>query len=92
MEKVKKSTKDKKLMSVFRQLRAKAHLTQEQLAHELGVSFVTINRWENGKQKCSLDFGQWKKLNVLLMEQGIHWMDLPSDAFGKIRSLEDLDY
>jgi putative transcriptional regulator len=24
-------------------------LSQEELAHELGVSFATINRWENGK-------------------------------------------
>ncbi|MCF6354677.1 MAG: helix-turn-helix domain-containing protein [Candidatus Polarisedimenticolaceae bacterium] len=24
-------------------------LTQEELAHELGVSFATINRWENAK-------------------------------------------
>jgi transcriptional regulator with XRE-family HTH domain len=24
-------------------------ISQEELAHELGVSFSTINRWENGK-------------------------------------------
>ena len=24
-------------------------ISQEELAHELGVSFATINRWENGK-------------------------------------------
>lgn len=29
-------------------LRAKLGMTQEQLAHELGVSFATVNRWENG--------------------------------------------
>jgi transcriptional regulator with XRE-family HTH domain len=23
-------------------------ITQEQLAHDLGISFSTINRWENG--------------------------------------------
>lgn len=28
-------------------------LTQEALAHELGVSFATINRWETGKSKPS---------------------------------------
>ena len=26
-------------------------LTQEQLAHLMGVSFATINRWENGHNK-----------------------------------------
>ncbi|MBW2109510.1 MAG: helix-turn-helix transcriptional regulator [Deltaproteobacteria bacterium] len=32
---------------VRRQLR----ISQEELAHELGVSVATINRWENGKTK-----------------------------------------
>lgn len=29
--------------------RQKMGLSQEELAHELGVSFSTINRWENSK-------------------------------------------
>ncbi len=29
--------------------RKQLKLTQEELAHELGVSFATINRWENAK-------------------------------------------
>jgi len=29
-------------------IRAKLNLSQEQLAKELGVAFVTLNRWENG--------------------------------------------
>ncbi|PIV86907.1 hypothetical protein COW49_02705 [Candidatus Kaiserbacteria bacterium CG17_big_fil_post_rev_8_21_14_2_50_51_7] len=28
-------------------------MTQEQLAHEMGVSFCTVNRWEKGKSKMS---------------------------------------
>ena len=32
-------------------LRKITELTQEQLANELGVTFSTINRWENGKSK-----------------------------------------
>lgn len=30
-------------------VREKTGYSQEQLARELGVSFATINRWENGK-------------------------------------------
>lgn len=29
-------------------IREKLSLTQEQLAENLGVSFATVNRWENG--------------------------------------------
>ena len=32
-------------------VRDKLQLSQEDLAHALGVSFATINRWENGKTK-----------------------------------------
>ena len=33
----------------IRSLRIKSELTQEELAQKLGVSFSTINRWENSK-------------------------------------------
>jgi putative transcriptional regulator len=36
-----------------KKLRKKLRLTQEQFAQKLGVSFATINRWENGKHKLS---------------------------------------
>lgn len=29
-------------------LRAKLRLTQSEFAHRLGVTFVSVNRWENG--------------------------------------------
>lgn len=35
------------------QLRQTLGLTQERLAQKLGVSFPTINRWENGRSKPS---------------------------------------
>lgn len=35
------------------QLRLRLGLTQEQFAHKLGVTHVTVNRWENGKAKPS---------------------------------------
>jgi len=36
-----------------RDLRLKLRLTQEELAHAIGVTFSTINRWENGHAKPS---------------------------------------
>lgn len=37
----------------IRQLRKTLDLTQQQFAERLGVSFVTLNRWENGQSKPS---------------------------------------
>ena len=37
----------------IKQLREKLGLTQEQLAHKLGVTVKTVNRWERGKAKPS---------------------------------------
>ena len=31
-----------------KQVRSQLKMTQEDLAHELGVSFATVNRWEKG--------------------------------------------
>lgn len=36
-----------------KQTRKQLKLSQEELAHELGVSFATINRWESGNYKPS---------------------------------------
>ncbi|MFW6158419.1 MAG: helix-turn-helix domain-containing protein [Planctomycetota bacterium] len=37
----------------IRGLRKQMDLTQEQFAHEIGVTFATVNRWENNKSKPS---------------------------------------
>ena len=34
---------------LVKEVRRQLGISQEGLAHELGVSFATINRWENGK-------------------------------------------
>jgi len=39
--------------SEIRALRKQLDLTQEEFAHEIGVTFATVNRWENGKSKPS---------------------------------------
>lgn len=47
----------------IRQLRLEMGLTQEQFAVRLGVSFPTVNRWENQKTKPSpLAFQKLQKL------------------------------
>lgn len=38
---------------LIRELRLALGLTQEQLAVALGVTYSTINRWENGRSKPS---------------------------------------
>lgn len=44
----------KKQIALFvRELRRKLGLTQEKFAAKLGVSFTTLNRWENGRTKPS---------------------------------------
>ena len=37
----------------IRRLRSKLGLTQEELAHELGITVGTVNRWENGRFRPS---------------------------------------
>ncbi len=37
----------------IRNVRTQLGLSQEELAQALGVSFTTVNRWENGKSKPS---------------------------------------
>lgn len=39
--------------SKIKQIRKALNLTQEGLARELDVAFVTVNRWERGKQVIS---------------------------------------
>lgn len=39
--------------NLIRVLRARTGLTQEKFAAKLGVTFPSINRWENGKTKPS---------------------------------------
>jgi superfamily II DNA or RNA helicase/DNA-binding XRE family transcriptional regulator len=53
--------------SRIKQLRTSLGLTQQSLAQRLGVSFATINRWENGQTRPSAFY--WKQLRQL--EQAI---------------------
>ncbi len=60
-----------------KEVRRKLALTQEELAHALGVSFATVNRWENGKtvpsklaQRQFEQFCEQKRKEGFLIEGG----------------------
>lgn len=46
-------TETPEISDLIRELRSRLGLTQEQLAARLGVTFPTVNRWENGRSKPS---------------------------------------
>ena len=54
----------------IKRLRAGLGLTQQSLAKELGVSFATVNRWENGQTKPSqLSWNQLHQLEMTIKEE-----------------------
>jgi type I restriction enzyme M protein len=53
----------------LRQARSRLHLSQEELAARLNVSFATVNRWEAGKSKPQN--AQMEALTRLLQETGV---------------------
>jgi len=44
---------DQNLPELVKKIRRQLALSQEDLARDLGVSFATVNRWENGQVKPS---------------------------------------
>jgi putative transcriptional regulator len=66
---------------VVRELRERTGLTQEKFAARLGVTFPTINRWENGRAKPSPLAMQ--KIEDLLRSMGNRGSDLLSKIIGK---------
>ena len=59
---------------LVRELRLRTGLTQEKFAAKLGVTFPTINRWENGRAKPSPLARQ--KIEELLRNMGGDGEDL----------------
>jgi DNA-binding transcriptional regulator YiaG len=43
------SSETKNFPEQVKEVRRQLELSQQGLAHALGVSFATVNRWENGK-------------------------------------------
>ena len=68
-----------------RKLRKRTGLTQEKFAAKLGVTFPTINRWENGRAKPSPLAMQ--KIEELLGKMGDSGNDLLKRLFdGLVKS------
>ena len=44
---------DQNLPELVKEVRRQLALSQEDLARQLGVSYATVNRWENGQSKPS---------------------------------------
>lgn len=63
---------------LVRELRERTGLTQEKFAAKLGVTYPTINRWENGRAKPSPLAMQ--KIEELLRSMG----DRGSDLLGEL--------
>jgi transcriptional regulator with XRE-family HTH domain len=66
---------------LVRELRKRTGLTQEQFAAKIGVTFPTINRWENGRAKPSPLAMQ--KIEELLRKMGAGGNDLLKRLFEK---------
>jgi putative transcriptional regulator len=66
---------------LIRELRLALGLTQEQLAAALGVTYSTINRWENGRSKPSPL--AMEKIEEILQQMGQKGTDLLSQYFHK---------
>lgn len=59
-------------------IREQLGLSQEDLAREIGISFATLNRWENGKASPSkLAKGQLEKFCSRMVRRG----DLKENPF-----------
>jgi putative transcriptional regulator len=60
-----------KFAEMVKEVRQQLGLSQEEMAHELGVSFTTINRWENAKTvPFKLARGQFEAFCARMAAQG----------------------
>jgi len=69
---------------LIRELRDRTGLTQEKFAAKLGVTFPTINRWENGRAKPSPL--ALKQIEDLLRGLGERGDDLLQEFFPDVES------
>ncbi len=70
---------NKDLGLLVRSLRERMDLTQERFAAKLGVTFASVNRWENGRAKPSPL--ALKQIEELLLSLGKRGSDLHDQFF-----------
>lgn len=78
------SEKDFKIVggeSPLKQIREALNLSQEAFAREIGVSLVTVGRWERGQTPPTFTLAQIKSFRRLINRLGIDLEDVP-DHFG----------
>src|SRR5207244_7255921 len=76
---------------IVRAIRLKLRLTEEELAHALGISFSTVSRWETGHMKPSRL--AWQALAQLAAERGCPLLvESSEDARGAPDRLPAPDY
>lgn len=68
---------------LVRELRERTGLTQEKFAALLGVTFPSINRWENGRARPSPL--ALRRIEELLIDLGKKGRDLHEEFFGKAK-------
>lgn len=68
------AVKQPEVSKLIRELRLITGLTQEQFAAALGVTFPTVNRWENGRNQPSPI--AMKQIEKLLLEIGDRGQEL----------------
>jgi len=62
---------EQNLPELVKEVRRQLGISQEDLARELGVSFATVNRWENGKsQPSKLARAQFDSFCAKMTRQG----------------------
>lgn len=61
---------------IVKSIRKQLGITQEQLAHELNISFSTVNRWENGHRVpkklavlCLIEFCKNNAVDMVLISE-----------------------
>ena len=64
---------------LVREMRKRLRLTQEEFAAHLGVTYISINRWENAKTRPSKMAK--RLLKTLLVEMGDRGSDLLEQYF-----------
>jgi len=67
----------------IRRLRQELNMTQESFAHEIGVTFATVNRWENGRTTPN----KVAQKVLMLLEKKLRKIKSPSETDGLLQHI-----